>query len=755
MSRALKRLALISAVTVFAVFWAGGGNPGATVFIERPEKVDRQVIRKASEGKTEFLVFLTEQADLSGAGHLAGKAEKGLYVVRALTAAAERTQGPVIEALQALGADFRPFWVANMIWVRGGAEVVNAMAARPDVARVHANPSVRLQQPFPSAAGAAQKSPAAIQWNIAKVNAPAVWDAGFTGQGAVVAGQDTGYQWDHPALKRQYRGWNGTSADHDYNWHDAVHSGGDESCPADSPVPCDDYGHGTHTMGTMVGDDGDADRIGMAPGARWIGCRNMDDGVGTPATYAECFQWFIAPTRVDGSGADPAMAPDVIDNSWSCTPSEGCEDPNVLLKVVKNVRAAGILTVQSAGNAGAPCETVMDPAAIYGASFTVGATDRSDVIATFSSRGPVTSDGSNRRKPDISAPGVSIRSSFKGGGYSIMSGTSMAAPHVAGLTALLVSANSRLSGQVDLLERIAERTALHLVTSQGCGDDGPTDVPNNVYGWGRIDAYAAYRRATSTGTLQVTLGPQRAVAAGGRWRVDGGPWKVDGQQVSGLAAGGHTVELKIVAGWKTPVVLTAVVEPGRTTRLSADYSRPNPASWLPLLLRDGSLWPWPKPCRARRSIHIPAGPVAGCGSPVVPAGQIRWKESFHEHGEKDADIAGGVLLACPDRGKRLGRLCLVQLHGGQSRAESDGRLSDHPGAPGGDRKQDIHVARRSDGQAPGHRLERGERQPEGARLCGLALRGRQSAERAPGCWRGAIMERLSWWIPSPGWRRYG
>jgi len=587
MWRALKRLALILALTAFAAVWAGTGRPGATVFIERPEKVDRQVIRKASEGKTEFLVFLSEQADLSGAGDLAGKAEKGLYAVRALTAAAERAQGPVIEALQALGADFRPFWVANMIWVRGGAEVVNAMAARPDVARVHANPSVRFQQPFPSAAGAAPQSPAAVQWNIARVNAPAVWDAGFTGQGAVVAGQDTGCQWDHPALKRQYRGWNGTSADHDYNWHDAVHSGGDESCPADSPVPCDDYGHGTHTMGTMVGDDGDADRIGMAPGARWIGCRNMDDGVGTPATYAECFQWFIAPTRMDGSGADPAMAPDVINNSWSCTPGEGCEDPNVLLTVVNNVRAAGILTVQSAGNSGAPCETVMDPAAIYGASFTVGATDRSDVIATFSSRGPVTSDGSNRRKPDISAPGVSIRSSFKGGGYSIMSGTSMAAPHVAGLAALLVSANSRLSGQVDLLERISERTAVHLLTSQGCGDDGPTDVPNNVYGWGRIDVHAAYRRAISTGTLQVTLGPSQAVAAGGRWRVDGGRWKVDGQQVSGLAAGGHTVELKIVAGWKTPVVLTAVIEPGRTTRLSAVYARPNPASWLPLLLRDG------------------------------------------------------------------------------------------------------------------------------------------------------------------------
>ena len=265
----------------------------------------------------------------------------------------------------------------------------------------------------------APASPSAIEWNITKVNAPTVWAAGFTGQGAVVAGQDTGYQWDHPALKGKYRGWDGSTASHDYNWHDSIHSGGG-SCGANSLFPCDDHGHGTHTMGTMVGDDGLGNQVGMAPGAKWIGCRNMDQGNGTPVTYSECYQFFIAPTTVAGTNPDPSKAPDVINNSWGCPVSEGCTDPNVMLTIVNNVRAAGIVTVHSAGNSGSACSTISEPSAIYDSSTTVGATTSTDAIASYSSRGAVTVDGSNRLKPDISAPGSSIRSSVPGGGYRVV-----------------------------------------------------------------------------------------------------------------------------------------------------------------------------------------------------------------------------------------------------------------------------------------------------------------------------------------------
>ncbi|NHZ72453.1 MAG: S8 family serine peptidase, partial [Aquificales bacterium] len=266
-------------------------------------------------------------------------------------------------------------------------------------------------------------------------------------------------------------------------------------CPKDSPEPCDDYDHGTHTMGTMVGDDGGANQIGVAPGAKWIGCRNMNAGVGTPATYAECYQWFIAPTDINDANPDPNKAPHVINNSWSCPVSEGCTDPNVLLSVVDAVRAAGIVTVHSAGNAGSSCSSINTPAAIYDASFTVGNTTSTDVIASSSSRGPVVVDGSNRLKPDVSAPGTFIRSSVPTFNeadpytYSYKSGTSMAGPHVAGQVALLLSARPDLIGNVDAIEEIIRETAVPLTTTtQTCGGVSGTQVPNNTYGWGRIDA---------------------------------------------------------------------------------------------------------------------------------------------------------------------------------------------------------------------------------------------------------------------------
>ena len=235
-------------------------------------------------------------------------------------------------------------------------------------------------------------APEAIEPGVNQVKAPNVWALGFNGTGIVVAVQDTGNRWTHNALRPHYRGWNGSHADHNYNWWDAIHTGGG-ICGANSQVPCDDFFHGTHVTGTAVGDDGNPgpNQIGVAPGAKWIGCRNMDQGNGTPATYTECFQFFMAPTNLQGGNPDPSLRPHVMNNSWGCPPSEGCA-ADTLRTVVENTQAAGIFVEVSAGNAGPSCSSVNDPPAIYAASYSTGAlTTGTNSVAGFSSRGPVTS----------------------------------------------------------------------------------------------------------------------------------------------------------------------------------------------------------------------------------------------------------------------------------------------------------------------------------------------------------------------------
>ena len=299
-----------------------------------------------------------------------------------------------------------------------------------------------------------------------------------------MASADTGVRWTHNALKPHYRGWDGVTADHDFNWHDSIHSGGGV-CGPDSPQPCDDFFHGSHTTGTAIGADGGANQIGMAPGAKWIACRNMDQGVGTPARYIECMQFFLAPYPVGGGQGDPTKAPDITINSWGCPTSEGCS-VNTLQAAVEAQAAAGIMMVVAAGNSGSSCSTVTDPPSFYAASYTAGALNTgTDTIAFFSSRGPATIDGSGRIKPDITAPGTSTRSASNSSdnAYTFADGTSMATPHIAGAMALLWSAIPSLQNQIDPSRAALNNAAVHIASTQ-CGAAGP---PNNVFGWGRVD----------------------------------------------------------------------------------------------------------------------------------------------------------------------------------------------------------------------------------------------------------------------------
>lgn len=491
--------------------------PSPQVGSSTADKIAPWILDRTARGEiVEFIVVMTERADLRAAYAMPDKTSRGAFAYNTLRATAEASQASLRRWLVDRGIEHRPFYIVNAVWVRAPREVVLTIAARRDVLRIDANPQIRALprrdlEPMSDSAirqmgnTRLTRSAAAVEPGLTFIKAPDVWAMGYTGQGIVIGGADTGVQWDHPALKEHYRGWNGTSADHNYNWHDSVHTGAGNPCGIDTTAPCDDNNHGTHTVGTAVGDDGAGNQIGVAPGAKFIACRNMDRGTGTPARYIECMEFFLAPYPTGGGPeqGDPARAPDITINSWTCPQSEGCE-PETLRAAVEAQRAAGIMMVVAAGNEGPNCSSIgwpvpggspfSGPPSHYAAAYTVGAVSSSTgTITSFSSRGPVVVDGSNRVKPDITAPGLSVRSAVRTNGYSLLSGTSMAAPHVAGAVALLWSAAPHLRRYIDRTEAILNSTAAPVATSN-CSSNG---IPNNVYGYGHLNIKEAVEAVMS------------------------------------------------------------------------------------------------------------------------------------------------------------------------------------------------------------------------------------------------------------------
>lgn len=484
----LRRLPLAVALALACHAATGADiHSGLAAAAQRDGQADALIILKDQERPR--LVPLSPSTDYKA---------RRRALVDALRDRAEYQQASLRAWLDARGIAYRAFWITNMIQASLSTEELAELAAWPEIDRLEPNVAMALRLPEPDDVSPAPEEVSATEWGINKINAPAVWAEGITGQGVVIAGQDTGIRWEHNALKAHYRGWNGTTADHNYNWHDGVHAT-NSSCSASSQVPCDDDGHGTHTIGTMVGDDGGSNQIGVAPGAKFIGCRNMNDGWGTPAIYTECMQWMLAPTNLAGQNPNPDLAPDIISNSWGCVPEEGCTTPSILQNAVSTLVDAGIFFVAAAGNDGSSCSTIFDPPAIYDDSFVVGATNTNDAVVGFSSRGPVA--GAGRVRPDIVAPGNSVRSSVRNSNssYTNMSGTSMATPHVAGVAALMMSANPSLKGKPELvgelLRSTAQRTGITDPSNPGCGGLTMSVWPNHQAGHGRVDAYAAVMAA--------------------------------------------------------------------------------------------------------------------------------------------------------------------------------------------------------------------------------------------------------------------
>ncbi len=454
-------------------------------------KIDQQLALDLKSKATVEVYLLLKNKQKIKAESAQNPLEKLNSHIKQLKANSQFSKNILQAQLQKTNGHYKFYWINNSLWARLPTTEAKKLIANDAVAYAYSNQKQHLAEIKPSKQVKASKNPQAVIWNIAKINAPQAWAQGYSGQNVLIAGQDTGYKWNHPALKNKYAGFDGTSVDHNYHWHDAITNPNVICGSNNQPESCDDHGHGTHTMGTMLGDDGAGNQIGVAPDAKWIGCRNMNQGVGTPATYTECFQFFMQPTDLMGNNPDASKAPDIINNSWGCDASEGCFSPNVLQSVVNNVVDAGILVVAAAGNSGPGCNSVSNPIAIYAKSLTIGASTQSDAISVFSSQGGVTADGSNRLKPDLVAPGSAISSASLFGGYVNMDGTSMAAPHVAGVAALMLSANPGMKGKPKILKQVLLRTTQQLTSQQTCSQLPGAQIPNNTFGWGRVDALAA------------------------------------------------------------------------------------------------------------------------------------------------------------------------------------------------------------------------------------------------------------------------
>ncbi len=255
------------------------------VFAQNPDwrlKIDPELwgLSQKPDSAVEFLIIMQKQADVSAARQIRKKADKGKFVFETLSAFAEKDQRNVRDLLQNENAPRHSFWIINALWAKGTADLLEKIAQMPEVGRLEQNPIWHLSLPPQDEESVPSLERSALPWGLTKINADDVWNLGFDGEDIVVGGQDTGYEWEHPAIKDRYRGWNGSVADHNYNWHDAIRvliGGGANSCGLDLAEPCDDNNHGTHTIGTMCGNDG-TDNIGVAPAAKWMGCRN--DGRG-------------------------------------------------------------------------------------------------------------------------------------------------------------------------------------------------------------------------------------------------------------------------------------------------------------------------------------------------------------------------------------------------------------------------------------------------------------------------------------------
>lgn len=491
-----------------------------------------------ANGRAPMLIYLNDQADLRAASQITSWAERGWAVYTTLHDHAARTQTSLLADLRAQGYQPRPFWIVNAVWVEGDLPLAETLARDARIAALtpDARTAVGPVPAHPKEPAATAHAASEVTWGLEKIRAPQVWqDFGVRGAGVVVANIDTGVAYTHPVLLENYRGWSEAGLTHAYNWFDPAFR---------TAAPDDRNGHGTHTLGTMAA----SAQVGVAPAAQWIAARGCANTWCNESDLLASAQWLLAPTDPAGLNPRPDLRPHIINNSWG-----GGNDDRWYAGYVQAWNAAGIFSAFANGNVGLfGCGSSISPGD-YPEAFAVGATDSADALASFSSRGP-TSDG--RIKPDLAAPGVNVVSAWPDGSLVSLNGTSMATPHVAGAVALLWSANPLLIGDLAATQAVLTGHAVPRPFAQ-CG--GETGTPNNGFGWGRLDVYAAMQ-AAQVDVPWLSVPPTLTLAAGAFASL---PVTVDARQVT--EPGSYTARVLVKRGdtlVSVPVTLNVMAGTG-------------------------------------------------------------------------------------------------------------------------------------------------------------------------------------------------
>ena len=363
--------------------------------------MDPRVTKLLGFGKTNVMITLANTTDAILAPFLSAQAE-GLQafasreellnaVANALQAHAALTQGPVLQAIaQFTGIDLTSYWISNQIFLRNvDSLIVSVLQQLPVIATIEPEFFIPLTSSRPTfenlVAGVEEEGLARPRqastntYGVNKIRAPDVWNLGYTGQGVLVGGIDTGVRGTHSAFASRFIG--------QYGWYDPV---------SKTPTPNDQNGHGTHTMGTILGSGG----IGVAPSATWMACKGCGTSSCSNNALTACGQFMQCPTLTDGSRRDCSKAPMIVSNSWG-----GGQGGTFFNGIINAWRAGGIIPVFSIGNSGPNCGTANSPGDQPNL-ISVGATDANDALASYSSVGPARSGAT---KPDIAAPGSSTK----------------------------------------------------------------------------------------------------------------------------------------------------------------------------------------------------------------------------------------------------------------------------------------------------------------------------------------------------------